>query len=270
MKRGAISILNSNKNHGLGSMMIVRRLLFFLGLCVSQNAFSQSSSQALEAGQDINVLYRHEATFKVFAHTRGFGVGYRRAKHVTAKTKSLLEFEGLSLKHPKEFKVKSTEENAKRFVYGKINSVALLRVGTGLQNVLYKRSDRKSVEIRCSYVIGAVLAIAKPYYVLVYRGTGTKRQPEAVKYDAEQFTQDSVVGKGSFINGLDEIKLYPGIHGKLNLSFEYAPYSNWVRAIETGVSCDYYPKALPIMARNPGENAVVTFYVGFVFGKKWF
>ena len=250
--------------------MTFKRIIFFSALFASLNTFSQSTLEAMEKGQDVNVLFRHEATFKVFAHTRGFGVGYRRAKHLSAKTKSLLEFEGLNLKHPKEIKVKSTEENAKRFVYGKINNVALLRVGTGIQNVIYKRSDRKSIEIRCSYIIGAALAIAKPYYVLVYRGIGPRRGPESVKYDAEHFTQDSVVGKGPFINGLDEIKLYPGLHGKLNISFEYAPYSHWVRAIETGVSCDYYPKALPIMARNPGENVVVTLYVGFVFGKKWF
>ncbi len=250
--------------------MLFKRFLSFSILFLSLNAFSQSAPQALANGQDLNVLYRHEATFKIFAHTRGFGFGYRRAKHITAKTKSLIELEGLSLKHPKEFKVKSTEENAKRFVYGKINSVAVLRIGTGIQNVIFKRADRKSVEIRCSYIIGASLAIAKPYYVLVYRGSGPRRQAQAVKYDSENFTQDSVVGKASFINGIDEIKIYPGLHGKLNFSFEYAPYSNWVRAIETGLSCDYYPKALPIMARNPAENLVLTFYVGFVFGKKWF
>lgn len=250
--------------------MVFKRFLSFLALILSASAFSQSTLEAIEKGQEVNVLFRHEATFKVFAHTRGFGVGYRRGKHLSAKTKSLLEFEGLNLKHPKEIKVKSTEENAKRFVYGKMNNVAMLRVGTGLQNVLYKRSDRKAIEIRCSYVIGGTIALAKPYYVLVYRGNGPRRAPESVKYDEESFTQDSVVGKGPFINGLDEIKIYPGIHGKVNMSFEYAPLSHWVRAIETGVSADYFPKALPIMARNPGENLVVTFYVGFVFGKKWF
>lgn len=250
--------------------MIFKRLLSFLAFVLSFSAFSQSTLEAIEKGQEVNVLFRHEATFKVFAHTRGFGVGYRRGKHLSAKTKSLVEFEGLNLKHPKEIKVKSTEENAKRFVYGKINNVAMLRVGTGLQNVIYKRSDRKAIEIRCSYIIGGSLAIAKPYYVLVYRGTGPRRAAEAVKYNEENFTQDSVVGKGPFINGIDEIKIYPGIHGKVNMSFEYAPFSNWVRAIETGVSADYFPKALPIMARNPAENLIVTFYVGFVFGKKWF
>ena len=110
-------------------MMIFKRLLSFSVLFLSLNAFSQSTLEAIEQGKEVNVLFRHEATFKVFAHTRGYGVGYRRAKHLSAKTKSLLEFEAMNLKHPKEIKVKSTEENAKRFVYGKINNVGVLRIG---------------------------------------------------------------------------------------------------------------------------------------------
>lgn len=252
--------------------MLFKRFLVIFTLVLSAKVFGQSAPEALKQGQDLNVLYRHEGTFKIFAHTRGFGVGYRRAKHITAKTKSLLEFEGLNLKHPKEIKVKSSEESSKRFVYGKINNVALLRVGTGLQNVIFKRADRKSVEIRTSYIIGGGLAIAKPYYVLVYRNTSTSTKPQlqSVPYNEETFNQDSVVGRGPFLDGLTELQLYPVVHGKVNISFEYAPYSHWVRAIETGVSCDYYPRALPIMARNPSENVVVTLYVGFVFGKKWF
>lgn len=250
--------------------MLFKRIIVFSILILSGTLFSQSAPEALKNGQDLNVLYRHEATFKIFAHTRGFGIGYRRAKHITAKTKSLLEFEGLNLKHPKEIKVKSSEESSKRFVYGKLNNVALLRIGVGMQNVLYKRADRKSVEIRCSYILGGGLALAKPYYIYIYRGDNSTPKLESVKYNEETFNQDSVVGRGPFIDGLTEIQMYPVIHGKLNISFEYAPYSHWIRAIETGVSGDYYPRAIPIMARNPPENIVVTLYVGFVFGKKWF
>jgi hypothetical protein len=246
------------------------RFLTILLILSSAGIFSQSAPEVLKSGEELNVLYRHEATFKIFAHSRGYGVGYRRGKHISAKTKSLLEFEGLTLKHPKEIKVKGSEENAKRFVYGKLNSVALLRVGTGLQNIIYKRADRKSVEIRTSYILGVSLAFAKPYYVLVYRGSGTRRDVVSVRYDSERFTQDSVVGHGPFVDGLGEMMVYPGVHGKFNISFEYAPYSHWVRAIETGVAGDYYPKALPIMAKNPAENLIVTLYVGFVFGKKKF
>lgn len=252
--------------------MRFKLLLYFSMMIFSFEAIAQSAPEALKSGQDLNVLYRHEATFKIFAHTRGFGFGYRRGKHITAKTKSLVEFEAMNLKHPKEIKVKSSEENSKRFVYGKINNVALLRIGTGIQNVIYKRADRKSVEIRSSYILGAGVAFAKPYYVLVYRNDagGNSTKPQSVKYNEATFNEDSVVGRGQFLDGINEIKAYPLIHGKFNISFEYAPYSHWVRAIETGVACDYYPIALPIMARNPAENLAVTLYVGFVFGKKKF
>lgn len=249
-------------------MLFKRIIIIFIAL--SGEIIAQSAPQVLAAGKELNVLYRHEATFKLFAHSRGFGLAYRRGKHITAKTKSLLEIEGLNLKHPKEIKVKGSEEGAKQFIYGKLVGVGVLRIGTGLQNVIFKRSDRKSVEIRCSYIIGGSLAIAKPYYVLVYRGTGPERRTQSVKYNSDQLTQDSIVGHGPWFDGLNELQFYPGVHGKFNLSFEYAPFSNWIRAIETGATVDYYPRPLQIMAKNPSEYFVFTLYVGFVIGKKWF
>jgi hypothetical protein len=105
----------------------------------------------------------------------------------------------------------------------------------------------------------------------VYRNSSSDRsRTEEVPFNEKTFTQDSVVGKGRFALGLNEMKFSPGLSAKFNLSFEYAPYTNLIRAIETGISLDYFPKALPIMARNSKENFVFTFHVGFVIGKKWF
>jgi hypothetical protein len=250
--------------------VFLRKFLHSIFLLGCSQLFSQSAPEVLANGQELNVLYRHERTFKIFAHSRGFGLGFRRGKHVTAKTKSLFEIEALNLKHPKEIKVKGSDDNSKRFIYGKINNVGMFRIGTGFQNVIFKRADRKAIEIRCSYIIGGTVAIAKPYYVLVYRGTGPSRSPASVPYNSDYLTQDSIIGHGPFLDGINSMSIYPGLHGKFNLSFEYAAYSNWVRAIETGVNLDYFPRALPIMARNPAENIVITLYVGFVFGKKWF
>jgi hypothetical protein len=141
----------------------------------------------------------------------------------------------------------------------------------GYQTTLFKRADRKSVEIRTSYYIGGNVTFAKPNYILVYRdnSNGIKYQ-ESVKYNPEIQTIDSISGRGPLVDGLAELKIYPALYAKINLSFEYAPFSNKVKAIETGIIFDYYPKALPIMANNPAENFIVTLYVGFVFGKKWF
>lgn len=243
----------------------------FLSLFLSHLCFSQSTEQAIANGQDPNVLYRNEMSFGIFAHSRGFGVNFMRAQHVTGTRKRLFEIEGLNIKHPKEIKVSTNADNSKRFVYGKLNNVLALRAGVGYQTTIFKRADRKSVEIRTAYFVGGTAAFAKPNYILVFReGASGNKFQESVKYDPEKYSIDSIAGKGPLIDGLAETKIYPGIYAKANISFEYAPFSNKVKAIETGVILDYFPKALPIMARNPAENFIVTLYVGFVFGKKWF
>ncbi|MDX2173385.1 MAG: hypothetical protein SFY56_09705 [Bacteroidota bacterium] len=223
-------------------------------------------------GTNLNILYRNDAAGKIYADTRGFGILYRRGKHITAKTRSFYEIDFQTLKSPKEIKVKGEAQNNKRFVYGKLNSIALLRGAIGVQNVLFAKADIKAVEVRYSYSLGPVLALAKPYYYQLATATPSGNigadQPIA-KFNESDFTQDSVIGRGKFSDGLAETKIYPGITGKFNLSFEYASYTNLIRAIETGISFDYFPKGLPIMARNPRENFIITFHVGFVFGKKW-
>ena len=244
-------------------------LVFAFLLC--NLSYSQSTTQSIENGNDPNVLYRNEISFGVFAHSRGIGINYMRGFHVTGTRKRLVEIEMLNLKHPKEIKVSNQTDNSKKFVYGKLNNILLFRVGVGYQTTLFKRADRKSVEIRSSYFLGGNISFAKPNYILVYRQNilGTKYQ-ESVRYNPNVHTIDSISGKGPLLDGVSEMKIYPGLYAKLNLSFEYAPYSYKIKAIETGIIFDYYPKALPIMARNPAENYLITLYVSFVFGKKWF
>lgn len=238
---------------------------------ISTWGFSQSTTQALANGQDPNVLYRNEGSLGIFAHSRGFGINYMRSKHITGTRKKMFEIEALNMYHPKEIKVTNGADNSKKFKYGKLNNIFLIRAGVGYQTTIFKKADRKSVEIRTAYFLGGNLTFAKPYYVLVYRrGADGKNYQESVKYDPDKLPLDSISGKGPLIDGLGQLKIYPAFYAKANLSFEFAPLSNKVKAIETGVILDYYPNALPIMARNPKENFIVTIYVGFVFGKKWF
>jgi hypothetical protein len=247
-------------------------LILFLAPVI--NAQEPNLNGGMENGTTFNVIYKHDASGKIYANTRGLGFSFRRSKHVTAQTRSFYEIDGQNLRHPKEVKLTGDASDKKRFVYGKISNVLLLRGGIGLQNVLYGKADNKAVEVRYSYSFGPVFAFAKPYYVNVYknRGAGGSTQSTFIKFDTENFYKDSgvVVGRAPFSKGLDEIKIYPGLSGKLNLSFEYAPYTNLIRAVETGICLDYFPKALPLMARNPSENLVLTIYVGFVFGSKWY
>ncbi|WP_317900174.1 hypothetical protein [Aurantibacillus circumpalustris] len=235
--------------------------------------FSQNQNlpSTNENGTTLNVLYRKDFSGKIYANTRGYGFLIKRSKHVTAKTRSFYEVGFQTLNHPKEVNSQGESENKRRFVYGKLNTVFLLRGGIGLQNILFQKGDIKAVEIRYSYSIGPVFAFAKPYYLQIYKNSEPKKI-DYIKFDSESFPPDSgnIIGRGGYAKGLSEMKIYPGLCGKFDLSFEYAPYTNLIRAIETGIWVEYFPKAIPMMAFNPTEHFIITFHVGFVFGRKWF
>jgi hypothetical protein len=248
---------------------VLKRIVYIFVLLACLDVQAQIVPDYNTEGTDLNVLYRNEQTFGVYAHTRGFGAFYRRSKHVTGKTKSFFEINAATLKHPKEFKLTGTEVERKRYVYGKLNNVLLLSGSVGRQHAIAKKADSKAVEVRMAYSVGPGIAITKPYYYSTVERDASPTD-KYKKFNAATFTQDSVIGRAPFSNGLTELGVYPYLTGKFNLSFEYAPYTNLVKAIETGVTVNYFPIGLPMMARNPAENLVVTIHIGFVFGKRWY
>lgn len=242
--------------------------IFYIAV-FSTPLFSQSALEVIESGQDLNVLYRNEQTFHAFIGTRGWGLGYRLGKHVTGKIKALFEIEGAYTKHPKEIKLRGSAESKSTFVYGKLNTAMIIRSGIGTQQTIFKRTEKKAVEIRSTYFIDANVTFAKPYYVQVY-SEGSFRNTEIVKYDPDKISFDSIAGRGPFLYGFDEVKIYPALTGKFLMSIEYGTASYKIKAIEAGIIVDYYFKALPIMAKISPENYIITLQLAFVFGKKWF
>jgi hypothetical protein len=254
---------------------MLRKILFFLMLTgFSAGAYAQELKDdlsRLQAGEDLNVLYRNESSFGIYGHTAGgFGLAYRRGQHVTGKRKRMLEVEVQNFKHPKEVKsVNSYFENSKGFSYGKLNAFFILRPGVGYQNVLYQKSDKKSVEIRYSYFVGASLAFGKPVYLEIIRDP-SERVVSTERYDPEIHTIDIIYGKAPFLKGVDKTKIYPGGYAKLALSFEYADRYNSIKAIETGVILDVYAQVLPMMAYNKKQQVFASLFLKIIWGKKWF
>jgi hypothetical protein len=254
--------------------------LFISLICFSASAQEQKSElkddlTRLQNGEDLNVLYRNESSFGIYVHTAGgVGIAYRRGKHITAKRKRMYEIETQNFKHPKEIRsINPYYENAKGFVYGKLNSLLIFRPGLGIQNVLYQKSDKKSVEIRYSYFIGAALAFAKPVYLEI-KEIGNPFDPQSPaspqRYDPEKHSIDEIYGKAPFLKGIEKTTLYPGGYAKLALSFEYADRYNGLKAIETGAVVDIYPRVIPIMAYNKNQQVFVSIYLKIIWGKKWF
>ena len=254
--------------------------LFILIICTPFLGFSQQELKddltRLQNGEDLNVLYKNEASFGIYAHTnKGFGLSYRRGNHVTGMRKRMFEIETQNFKHPKEVKsVNSYFENSKGFNYGKLNSFFIIRPGVGFQNILYQKVSKKSVEIRYSYFIGGTMAFSKPVYLeVIYQNNKfddirivTERYVPGTYND----TISNIYGKASFFKGIEKMSVYPGGYAKFALSFEYADRYNSIKAIETGAVLDVYPRVLPMMAYNKNQQIFVSLYLKMIWGKKWF
>ncbi len=243
-------------------------ILFLIFSFQAQAQETNDNETRLKNGEDLKMLYRNEKSVGLFVHSAGgFGLSYRRGKQVNVNRKRMFELEAQNYKHPKEIKSVNTYfENSKGFIYGKLNSFLMIRPGFGYQNILYQKSDKKSVEIRYSYFIGATLAFAKPVYLEIKRGDiiSTERYTPGVD------SIDIIYGKASFFTGIEHTKIYPGGYAKLALSFEYADKYNKVKAVEVGAIVDVYVKGLPMMAYNKDEQVLISLYLKLIWGKKWF
>ena len=58
--------------------------------------------------------------------------------------------------------------------------------------------------------------------------------------DSKFLQRPYIVGYSGFSYGLDELKLVPGLNAKTGFNFDWANYSDYVVAMEVGVSVDLY------------------------------
>jgi hypothetical protein len=94
-------------------------------------------------------------------------------------------------------------------------------------------------------------------------------QEEKYNPDNPYHGEEFIYGRAPFINGFGEIKLYPGAYIKTGLNFEFGSLNSKIRALEAGASLELFPIAIPIMAFNPEQNLIFTFYLNFSLGKRY-
>jgi hypothetical protein len=217
-------------------------------------------------------LMKNEWAIGLNVHTAGWGLDFRRGKNITVDKKRHYEIEIVNMKHPKEVRsVNPYFDNARSFFYGKLNTLTVLRVGYGKQRVLFSKAEKGGVEVRLNYTGGLSLGLAKPVYLNILYPTEFDREYIVVveKYDPNLHYTDNIYGRAPFTDGLDEIKPYPGVYGKLGLTFEYGSYSDDIKCIETGISVDAYGKDVPIMALTENKPVFFNFYINLLYGRKW-
>ncbi|HTL80371.1 MAG TPA: hypothetical protein VL651_01630 [Bacteroidia bacterium] len=249
-----------------------------LFVLLSCTAFSQVVTETVKTNEntydDVKLLYRNEATFGFLVHTNGLGLNYRRGWHVTAASRRVLEIEGVSFRHPKETKVVNQYvDNPKGYFYGKLNSVFILRAAFGYQNTIFSKPEKNGVEVRYVTMLGFSLGLAKPVYLDIIESNPSPHGDPLIvteRYDPTKHFQDNIYGRGPFLRGIGETTIYPGMYAKFGLNFEHGPLDDDIRFIETGIILDGYLKGIPMMANDHPNQFLLSLYLNFSFGSRWY
>jgi hypothetical protein len=216
------------------------------------------------------VLLKKEMTGGIIIHNLGMGGNFRKGINKTYFNSRIFEIEVVSMKHAKQVRmINPYYYNAKSFVYGKLNHVYILRAGYGFKKLLNRKPYWGGIELRVLYMGGISLAFAKPVYLVFWDETISYTKVEKYNPDNPFHDEEYIIGRAPFNEGLWETKIYPGIFLKGGLNFEFGTLNSKIRALEVGGVAEFFPKAIPIMAFNPEQSFIFSFYLNFSLGKRY-
>ena len=252
----------------------VTAFFFLLLVFAVIQANAQSSGKSETDTTADNILLEKQWSLGIQLNTNGWGLKFLKGKNITALKQFMWEIEFSTYKEAKEVKsINPYYSNSKSFIYGKLNYLYFLRGGLGFQHILNRKPYWGGVQLSYHYYGGFSLAIAKPVYLYITHNSTPSGDPTDVteeKYDPNVHTSiENIYGRASFLTGIFNSTLYPGIYVKTGLDFEFGSRSKNIQMLETGATLDYSPIPIPIMAFNPKRSLFLTLYLSFSFGKRY-
>jgi len=244
-------------------------LLIFIIFLVSTQLRAQ-----IDAGIDTskNILLFKEASGGIILHTQGWGLKFSKGYNKTAFKKRMLTFELVGMQSQKQIRtINPYFTNAKSYIYGKLNSVFVLRASYGMHRLLNRKPYWGGVELRFLYMGGVSVGFAKPVYLYILKPSPIfyEYTISEERYDPYEHFVDNIFGRASFTQGFNQLSVYPGFNARIGLDFDYGVYRTKVKSLEVGAILDVFPIPIEIMAFNDPNYFFLTLYLNFNFGKRY-
>lgn len=235
--------------------LILLLVVLSCGVCMAQG----------DIDTEKKILYRNEWSIGTVVKTNGLEFDFRSGKFVNAFRKNLLDFGIGFIKHPQQYRaVNPYFSGYSGYCFGKKNFCFELFYTMGRQRTLFYKADLNSVEIRLFYMGGPSLAFLKPiYYEIWHLGNVINSE----KFDATTQNATETLGPSDFTKGFSEIKVVPGVEGKIGLSVEIGKKDTRLVALEAGMKVSVYAKKLDIMAQKRNEQVLCALFLTCRFGR---
>jgi hypothetical protein len=239
---------------------------------IPHTALAQADNEGGSKEQQGTALITDEFQGGVHIHTQGLGVTVRKGRYRTAKRLAFIGGDVVYLRNAKEEKTSNpVYDDGRQYVYGKANAFHIVRLYIGRQTVHARKLREEGVRVATTWKLGATAGILKPVYLLIgypeipYEYLATERYDPAVHYS------DDIYGLAPWLNGLDELKVVPGLHGSIGLDFEYGDDAEIMRSLQVGMAVDAFFEKPEILADQFDQNRriFVTLYAQFEVGRRW-
>jgi len=233
--------------------------------------FFDVNCQQIAGVEETGILYKYANNIGGTLHSSGLGINYRKGKHLTGYSFLMSDFSLLTMRSSKEVKtVNQFSDNNSGYIYGKLNSILILRTGLGKQKTINAKADKGGVEVGYGIYGGISWALLKPVYLnILYTTDQDGTQEKVERYDPLKHYPDNIGGRASYFKGLNEASIVPGMYGSFLLNFEFGKSQEKLKMLETGVCVDAFVKPIPIMAFNKSSNIFLTFFIRILYGKLW-
>lgn len=242
-------------------------------ICLLVITYSNFLMAQLPQEEKMMVRISKEVWIGGMLHTNGLGLSYNSAKFKTYKKKQLFNLELLNLKHEKEYKIfGSFDENAKKYVYGKLNSLYALRMGMGRRKILFEKLRENGLQLALNWSTGPSIGLVKPEFLEVFKYdlSGKVAGVSLERYNPEEHNIYNIYGRGPWAAGLIHTKINPGIYFKAGLEFDYSNSREIINSIELGFAVDSYLNTVTTMVDNKARRVFPILFLNFSVGNKFY
>lgn len=218
--------------------------------------------------QDLDYFdYENEVLWGINKNSNGGLVGggvLKFSSKIADKLYSTIGVEIVNVKHPKENKYSSPLGYGRTFIWAKENYLFSVRGQYGRELVLFSKKDQEGIQINAQVAVGPTIGLQVPYYIKYNRNN----RMEIEHFDPSIHNFNSVIGSASFMEGVSEMKIKPGINFKTAINFEFGNKKSST-SIEVGFLAEAFTKKIIIMPTAENASIFTSAFITLFYGRKY-